>query len=410
MNVLIPISLLSCILVTTACKPENNNGGDPPGGGANLPPVETSPPNADYDPAFRGQTRVNGIKTQTPLDIRVIAQNLSQPWGIITLPDGRLLITEKTGTLRIADTSGQLSNPITGLPPVNSSGQGGLLDIVADPAFENNRILYWTFSEDISGGTVTTVAKGMLNPDESNVLNIQIIFRAEPAYNGSLHYGGRIIFDAAGNLFVSTGERSDLATRPQAQWLNSALGKVLHLTTDGQAVGNNPFIDSTGAVGQIYTYGHRNVQGLAIHPVTGDLWQGEFGPRGGDELNRLSPGKNYGWPIITYGLEYNGNPVGDGITQQQGMEQPVYYWDPIISPSGMVFYNANETMEWKNNLLIACLSGQHIARLVIEDNKVVAEERLLVEERERFRDLAVGKEGAVYAVTDAGKLYRIGKK
>lgn len=398
--------LALCLFTASACKDKDV----PTLPGGILPPVETLPPNTDYKPAFAGQTRVNGIKTQTALNIEVIAEGLSKPWGIISLPDGHLLITEKTGTLRIADQDGQLSNLITGLPAVNSNGQGGLLDIVADPDFQANRMIYWTFSENHPGGTTTTVAKGRLAEAGTHVDNVSILFRAEPAYDGTLHYGGRIIFDKDGHLFVSTGERSDLATRLQAQWLHSTLGKVLHLTKEGNPVNAQPIVDAPGALPEIFTYGHRNVQGLAIHPVTGELWEGEFGPRGGDEINRVSIGKNYGWPIITYGLEYSGEPVGDGITQHEGMEQPVYYWDPVISPSGMIFYTGAEISEWNNNLLIACLSGQHIARLVIIDNKVVAEERLLADQQERFRDLAVGADGIVYAVTDSGKLYKISKQ
>jgi len=410
MKAFLTLALSALSLAIVSCKdpqePDKNDGKT-----GNLPPVETLPPNTDYPPAFPQQTRVAGIKTKTPLSINVLAEGLSKPWGMVSLPDGRLLITEKTGTLRIATIEGQLSPAITGLPPVNSSGQGGLLDIVPDPDFETNRTIYWVFSENQPGGTLTAVAKGQLNPDESQVLNISIIFRAIPAYNGSLHYGGRILFDANGYLLVSTGERSDLETRPQAQWLHSGLGKVLRITKTGDPAPGNPFSDSTEEITKsIYSYGHRNIQGLAIHPETGVLWEGEFGPRGGDELNKIEAGNNYGWPIISYGLEYSGEPIGDGITQQEGMEQPVYYWDPVISPSGMVFYNSQVISEWKNDLFLACLSGQHIARLVISDDRVIAEERLLADKGERFRDLAVGHDGALYAITDDGSLYRIGKQ
>jgi glucose/arabinose dehydrogenase len=225
-----------------------------------------------------------------------------------------------------------------------------------------------------------------------------------------LHYGGRIVFDKSGNLFVSTGERSDLVTRPQAQALNSSLGKIVHITTAGKAVAGNPFAGQAGAKPELYSYGHRNVQGLALHPVSGELFSNEFGPRGGDEVNHVRAGKNYGWPTITYGIEYSGKKVGDAIQQKEGLEQPVYYWDPSVSPSGMTFYSGDLIPEWKNNLFVGCLSGMHIARLVIEKNKVVGEERLLSEEYQRFRDVTQGKDGALYAVTDQGRLYRIGGK
>lgn len=373
-------------------------------------PVETKAPNTDYAPAFEGQTRIAGVKTTTPYDVKVLSEGLNRPWGITNLPDGRLLITEKEdGTLRIATQAGDLSEAITGLPPVNSNGQGGLLGITIDPDFESNRMVYWVFSQDTPDGTLTAVAKGRLADDEKTVENAQVIYQATPAHKSNLHYGGRILFDKTGNIFVSTGERSDIVTRPLAQDLNAALGKVVRITPAGEPAPGNPFEGRNDARPEIYSYGHRNVQGLAFHPVTGDLWDGEFGPRGGDEINRVQPGKNYGWPTITYGIEYNGNKIGDAIQQQEGMEQPVYYWDPVLSPSGMTFFTGNSIPEWENNLFIAGLSSVHIARLVIKDNKVVGEERLLEDEAQRFRDVHQGKDGALYAVTDSGRLYRIGK-
>jgi aldose sugar dehydrogenase len=218
------------------------------------------------------------------------------------------------------------------------------------------------------------------------------------------------LFGKDGNLYLSTGERSDLKTRPQAQDLNSGLGKIIRITTDGKPAANNPFAGNSAARPELYSYGHRNVQGLAFHPVTGDLWDAEFGPRGGDEINRVVAGKNYGWPTITYGIEYSGQKVGEGIQQKDGLEQPVYYWDPVISPSGITFYDGKGIAEWKNNLFIACLSGMHICRVVIENNKVVGEERLLAGEKQRFRDIIQGNDGALYSVTDMGRLYRIAKK
>jgi glucose/arabinose dehydrogenase len=399
---------LAGMILFSSCNSftQNGNGNTDPANNS----VEKKSPNADYKPAFEGQTRIKAVKTTTPWEGRLISSQLDHPWGIAVLPDGRLLITEKGGTMRIATTSGQLSGAITGIPPVNSSGQGGLLGITVDPAFNTNRMVYWVFSHNSTEGNCTAVAKGKLSADEKSIENATIIYRALPAYKGNLHYGGRILFDAGGNLFVSTGERSDLVTRPQAQQLNSALGKVLRITIEGKAAAGNPFEGNAAAKPEIYSYGHRNVQGLAIHPATGDLWEDEFGPKGGDEVNLIKPGKNYGWPTITYGLEYSGEKVGQGITQQAGLEQPVYYWDPVVSPSGSAFYSGSAMPEWKNNLFIGGLSSTHIVRLVIENNKVTGEERLLEDQKQRFRAVMQGKDDALYAITDEGRLYRIGKK
>lgn len=396
-------------ILNTHCGTQSANGSTGEKNDSILPPVETRDPNTNYKPAFEGQTRVKAVKTTTSYQSKIITKDLNRPWGIAVLPDGRFLITEKGGTMRIASVDGTLSAPITGLPPVNAGGQGGLLGLAIDPDFANNRMVYWSFSENTDQGTLTAVAKGKLSADEKTMENVSVIYRATPAYRGTLHYGSRIVIDKSGNLIVSTGERSDLETRPQAQDLKSALGKVIRITKDGQPAEGNPFIGRSDARPEIYSYGHRNVQGLAFHPETGDLWENEFGPRGGDELNLIQPGKNYGWPIITYGLEYSGKKIGDAITQMNGMEQPVYYWDPVLSPSGMTFYSGNEIPEWKNNLFITGLNSNHIARLVIQNNRVVGEERLLANEGQRFRDITQGKDGALYAITDEGRLYRLGK-
>jgi glucose/arabinose dehydrogenase len=271
-------------------------------------------------------------------------------------------------------------------------------------------MVYWVFSEQVAGGTLTAVAKGRLSDNETTIGNATVIYRAVPAANSNAHYGGRILFDSNGNLLVSTGERSNLSTRPLSQSVTAALGKIVRITTDGQPASGNPTLSGTGALPELYSIGHRNPQGLAIHPANGELWQSEHGPRGGDEINRVVAGGNYGWPVITYGIEYSGQPVGSGIQQQVGLEQPVYYWDPVISPSGITFYKGNRIPEWENNLFIGALSGQHIARLVIENNKVVGEERLLEDENQRFRDITQGTDNALYAITDAGRLYKIDKE
>jgi aldose sugar dehydrogenase len=399
--VLLSVGIIACN--TSGSNPDKNSSNGSPS------PVETKPPNSTYKPAFPAQTRVASIRTNTAWEGKVLTSDLKSPWGITVLPDGRFLVTQKGGTMRIVTGDGKLSDEITGVPSVNSQGQGGLLGLALDPDFQSNRMVYWCFSEP-QPENHTAVAKGRLSADEKRIENATVIYRALPAHNSVLHYGGRIVFDKTGNIIFSTGERSDLETRPLAQDLKAALGKVIRITKDGQAAPGNPFAGRNDALPEIYSYGHRNVQGLAFNPQTGDLWECEFGPLGGDELNRIQPGHNYGWPTITYGLEYSGKKVGEGIQQKDGLEQPVYYWDPVLSPSGMTFYTGDNMAEWKNNLFMTGLSSQHIARLVIKDNKVTGEEMLLQDEGQRFRDITQGKDGYLYAVTDQGRLYRIGKK
>jgi aldose sugar dehydrogenase len=372
--------------------------------------VETKKPNSDYKSAFAGQTRIGAVITKTPYEVKVLTSSLKRPWGIAAMPDGRFIITELEGKMRIVAASGTVGEPINGVPEVFASGQGGLLGICLDPAFSSNKMIYWAFAQSIDGESLTSVAKGKLSADEKSLENVTVIYQAMPAYKGSLHFGGRVLIAKDGNLFLSTGERSDKVTRPQAQDLNSGLGKVIRITKDGKPAAGNPFAGTANARPEVYSYGHRNVQGLTLHPQTGDLWETEFGPRGGDEVNRVEAGKNYGWPTITYGIEYGGAKIGDAIQQKAGLEQPVYYWDPSISPSGITFYTGKQIAEWKNNLFVSSLSGMHVCRLVIENNKVTGEERLLVDESQRFRDITEGPDGALYAITDGGRLYRIGKK
>lgn len=399
----ISISIFSSGCNTNVSSSDINSGND------SLPAVETKKANAEYKPAFKGQTRISGVKTVTPYKVEKIAEKLGRPWAVIPLPDGRLLLTEKTGYMQIHDANGSLIKKITGLPAVDAGGQGGLLDVALDPEFAKNKTIYWSYSEKYGVGNLMAVAKGQLNEAGSKIDNPVVIFRATPALNSRLHFGSRLIFDKNGNLFVSTGERSILEGREQAQWLHSGLGKIFKITKDGKPAPGNPFLTTKDAMPEIYAYGIRNAQSLDIHPVTGELWEAEFGPRGGDELNIIKAGKNYGWPVITYGIEYGGNKIGDAIQQKAGMEQPVYYWDPVLSPGGMVFYPGNLIPEWKNNLFICGLSSNHIARLVLVNNKVAGEERLLADLNERFRDIAYFN-GILYAVTDGGNMYKISKK
>lgn len=371
-------------------------------------PETTEPNSPTYQPAFEGQTRVEGVKTKTAYQVEVINSNLGKPWGITNLPDGRFLITEKSGFMNIVSADGKLVTKVEGFPTVDAKAQGGLLDVALDPDFKNNKIIYWTFSEPVTGGNHTSVGKGTLSDDEKTIENPQVIFRATPTYDGKLHYGSRLVFDKDGTLFVSTGERSDLETRPLAQSTTAYLGKVLKITKEGKPAPDNPFIGSSKYKPEIYSYGHRNPQGLALDEK-GQLWEAEMGPKGGDEVNLIQPGKNYGWGDVTYGIEYSGKKVGAGIQQKDGTEQPVYYWDPSISMSGITFYTGNME-EWKNNMIVGCLSGEKLIRLVIKNNKVVGEEWLLEDKKERFRDVLNGSDGNLYGITDSGKLYKISKR
>jgi len=401
------LSVFFMFIWSTGCA--NNVGAGNSNPTDSLAPVETKSPNSDYKPAFSGQTRIRSVKTTTSYNVEKIAAKLGSPFAIVTMPDGRLMVTLKSGYMEIHDKNGALVKKITGFPPVVYAGQGGLLDVAFDPNFASNKIMYWSFSEEYDPGNLTAVAKGKLNEAAGTVESISVIFRATPALNSNLHFGSRLVFDKDGNLFVSAGERSILEGRAQAQKLNAGLGKVFKITTDGKPAPHNPFLNTAGVMPEIYSYGHRNPQGLDINPATGELWEAEFGPRGGDEINIVYAGKDYGWPVITYGLEYSGKKIGDAIQQKAGMEQPVYYWDPVISPSGICFYSGNAIPEWKNNLFIASLSGQHIDRLVIKNNKVIGEERLLVDKNSRFRDVTY-LNNMLYAITDDGDIYRISKK
>jgi glucose/arabinose dehydrogenase len=371
-------------------------------------PVEKNKPNSNYKPAFTGQTRIGSVKTKTPYTVNVINTELKSPWGMHVLPDGRLLISSKPGTMQILTTDGKVAKTITGFPEVQYAGQGGLLDVNIDPDFTKNRMVYWTYAQPGKGSTLA-VAKGKLSADETKLENVKVIWEAYPRYQGAGQFGSRLVFDKQGNIFVSSGDRQADDIRVKAQDLSATTGKIIHITKEGKPVANNPFIGKADAKPEIYAYGFRNQDGLSINPVTGALWEVEFGPRGGDEVNLIKPGSNYGWPYVTYGIEYSGEKVYEGIQQKAGTVQPVYYWDPVISPGCMMFYTGN-IEEWKNNMFIGALSGQHIIRLVIKNNKVVGEERLLADKNERWRCIATGKDGAIYAATDGGKLYKIAKQ
>ena len=379
--------------LTSGCVPFDN-------GKANAP---------SQMPAFSGQTRACMAPKSAPVTVTVMAKGLDHPWAVEPLPDGGLLVTERDGrSLRHVAADGTVSKSITGLPAINAGGQGGLLDVALSPAFATDRTIFWSYAEPREGGNGTSVARGVLSADKLRLEQVRVILRTQPTYDGSLHFGSRLAFGPDGMLYVTLGERSDLATRPQAQDLGSHLGKVLRITADGAAPPDNPFVGKAGARPEIWSWGHRNVQAAAFDGA-GRLWTVEMGPRGGDELNLIERGKNYGWPAITYGIEYSGKPVGPGETARAGMEQPVYYWDPVIAPSGAQWYSGDAFAAWRGNLLVGGMRSQALVRLVIEANRVVGEEHLLTERKQRIRDVRQGPDGALYVVTDErnGELWKI---
>lgn len=373
--------------------------------------AETEPKVTEFEPAFPEQTRAPAVETETELNEKVVVEGLGVSWGMVEFEPNRILVTQRDEAelLIVNLEDGSVSDPIEGTPEVNNSGQGGLLDVAVAPDFDESRSVFMTFSQDFEDGTVTAVGKGVLSEDEASLEDFEVIFQATPAYDGDLHYGGRIIFDEEGNLFLTTGERSDDPIRERAQDLDAYLGKVIHITQDGEPVDSNPFIEDEDALDGIYSYGHRNIQGIDYNPETGDLWIVEFGPQAGDELNIIEPANNYGWPIVSYGIEYTGELVNDGISEHeaQGFVEPRYYWDPTSAPSGMAFYDNDAIPEWENNLFIGGLAPNYIVRVVIEDDIVVGEERLLTDEAQRFRDILVTEDGALIASTDGGLIYRI---
>jgi glucose/arabinose dehydrogenase len=345
------------------------------------------------------------------LDVQEVAQGLNMPWAVELLPDGRFLVSERPGTMRIVGTDGKLTQ-VSGVPQVLAQGQGGLLDVALDPAFATNRTIYFSYAEGREGGNGTTLGKAVLaeSDGKATLLDVSVIFRQMPTFQSTLHFGSRIAFGRDGKLFLSLGERSVPAGRVQAQDLNSHLGKVVRINTDGSVPQDNPFVGRAGAKPEIWSYGHRNVQGATVDSATGKLWTIEHGPRGGDELNHPESGKNYGWPVITYGIDYPGPPIGAGIQQQAGMEQPVYYWDPVIAPSGLMVYRGTLFPQWQGSIFIAALGGTKLVRLQMDGDKVVGEEWLLADRRARIRDVQQGPDGSIYAITEEGnnsKLLRL---
>lgn len=357
------------------------------------PPVQAQAPRSPTPAPVKGTLKVENI-----------AKGLEHPWSLAFLPDGRMLVTERPGRLRLVSSGGNLSEPLSGIPQVYARGQGGLLDVALSPAFAADRLVYFSYAEAGEGGAGTAVARSRLG--ERGLENTQVIWRQLPKVSGSNHWGSRIVFRSDGTLFVTLGERFSYSD--SAQDLSTTLGKIVRINSDGSVPPDNPFVKRAGARPEIWSYGHRNVQAAALHPDNGQLWTVEHGARGGDELNHPEAGKNYGWPVISYGVHYSFFRIGEG-TAKEGMEQPVYYWDPVIAPSGMVFYTGDLFAGWKNDVLIGSLTPGLLVRLVLKSAQVTREERYLGNLRERIRDVRQAPDGSVYLVTDArhGQILRI---
>ena len=420
-NVLVATVLAATLLLGCDPQPEAfpealpaDTAADSATGAVDCTPLETLDREApDRAPAFPGQTRACGVESDVAFDVAVLTTALDRPWAVEPLPDGALLVTEKPGAMRIVSAAGEVGAPIEGVPAVDAGGQGGLLDVALSPDFASDRTIFWSYTEPRDGGNGTTLARGVLSDDGTRLDQVEVLLQTQPTYDNNLHYGSRITFAPDGTLFVTVGERSATATRHQAQQLDSHLGKVLRLQPDGSPAPGNPFIGQDGALPEIWSYGHRNPQAAALD-AEGRLWVVEHGPRGGDEVNLVAEGANYGWPLITYGIDYRGGPITyDGgpeagaETQREGLEQPVYFWDPVIAPSGAQFYSGEAFPEWRGSLFVGALRGMRLVRLVIENDRVVGEEHLLTDRGQRVRDVRQGPDGALYAVTDGGELWRI---
>jgi aldose sugar dehydrogenase len=379
-------------------------------------PIEQRPPEkADDAPLFPQQTRAP-YHASAPFKVTTLLDNLHVVWSIAFLPDGRMLLNERLpGAMHILDSHGKLSPPLQGVSSVAAGKDIVLLDVAVDPRFTQNHRIFFTFCDyfaPAAGAKMTDsntfVASARLEGDA--VTGAKVIFRAAPNHPADRlggKTGGRIAIGPDGNLFVTIGDRDDSPKQTEPDWfaaqkLDSDLGKIIHITPEGAPVPGNPFLGQQGALPEIWSSGSRSPEGLAFDPRTGLLWEAELGPRGGDEINIIKKGGNYGWPVIVHGIDYPGTPIGEGITQKAGMEQPTYYWDPSADPAGMAFYRGNLFPQWKNSLFVALMNGKFLDRLEIADNKVVAEEPLLMDMNTRFRDVKVGPDGAVYVMTDSG--------
>lgn len=365
-----------------------------------------APPNApNQTPAFEGQTRAPVMDDEIALEAKVIAGGLEHPWGMAQLPDGGWLVTERPGRLRFVSAEGELSDPIAGLPEISAGGQGGLLDVVIAPDFAETRRLWISYAAPAPGGNHTAVATATLSADNATLEDVEQIFVQVPVYDGDKHFGSRLVPDGQGNLFVTLGERSDVPIRDTAQADDNHLGKLVRIDAlTGKAVEGNPDL----GLPEVYAKGLRNVQAAALD-ASGQLWTIEHGPKGGDELNRIEAGRNYGWPTITYGVDYSGAPIKDGITARDGLEQPVYYWDPVIAPAGLVFYRGEMFPDWNGDLLTGALQGDYgLVRLKLDGDRVTGEARYL-QGIGRVRDVDVAPDGSILLLTDKdnGALVRV---
>jgi glucose/arabinose dehydrogenase len=367
--------------------------------------VEQGEPNVPgFEPAFTEQVRAPASDSGVSLTAETFAGPLENPWGIDALPDGAYLVTERPGRLRLVSANGELLAPLSGIPEVLAEGQGGLLDVAAGPTFAADRMIYWTYARPLDGGNSATVAsRGRLSADGTGVTGVEDIFVQEPPSPTPAHYGSRIVFDGKGHVFITTGDHFTEAERVLAQDLGTTYGKVIRLNTDGSVPRDNPFVERAGAIDSIWTLGHRNIQGATWHPQTGRLWTIEHGPRGGDELNLSRPGANYGWPVVSYGENYDGSPVGEGIERHAGgFVEPRYYWDPVIAPGGMLFYQGDMFADWQGDLLIASMMPGSVVRIELDGDSVTGEERLL-RDHGRIRDIVEAPDGALLVLVDAAE-------
>ena len=363
--------------------------------------VQQGPANADFAPAFQNQTRAPALPS-TSVTTEVFAEGLDAPWGLAALPSGQFLVTERTGAMRVINADGSVSGAISGLPQVAVEGQGGLLDVNVSPDFSQDRTVFWTYAKPVDGGIVTAAARGVLDA-QGRMTEVTDIFVQDPPARGGRHFGSRVVPMADGTVFVTTGDRGAGDSGTLVQDLSTTHGKVIRVNADGSVPQDNPFVGSDGA-DSIWSSGHRNVQGAAVGP-DGALWTIEHGPRGGDELNRPEAGQNYGWPLVSYGINYQGSDVGTGDARAPQFAEPVYYWDPVIAPAGMTFYDGSYA-GWQGDLLIGSLNPGGLVRLRLDGGRVVGEERL-VPELGRIRDVQVLDDGAVLIVNDAGNAVRI---
>lgn len=376
-------------------------------------PIDTrEPEKKDDHPAFPGQTRAPYEPTTQPV-VTVLTDKLNNPWSFAFLPDGKVLITEKPGAMRTFNPKdNSLSEPLGGVPKVHYQGQVGLLDLALDPKFSSNRRIFFSYMEDMGENDAIVMATAKLAKDDSEITGVDVIFRATPI-NARMHganRGGRIAIGRDGNIFMTVGDGSGSPPWDMAQKLDNTVGKIIHITPEGKPAPGNPFIGQAGKAPEIWSYGHRSEEGLTINPANGELWETEHGPRGGDKLLQPEKGKNYGWPVYNHGIDYPGNPIGAGITEAPGTEQPLYYWDPVIAPSGLAFYTGNKFPEWKNSIFVGALGGQMLDRLHLDGEKVIGEEPLLMNQRTRIRDVRMGPDGDVYILTDANSFMKLSPK